>query len=228
MWTRQLALASSSLTSFWFWGCQWWLQLSTDLPWFLSVEIWFNASCTWSVITMILLYIPCTSKPPTAIHSHSWSTGNTGGTSKQYFYTQNSYFLWWNNNIACAYWGEISKYSLVSVSFLKSLKYLVNNIFPQLQNYDSEATLYSSYPAGFAEQKANGNQKLHEKHIFKNGVLTSLSLNHHFCHQKYSVRHRTQTKIFWSVKWWFVGWASQSQLKHYRQYGNKTSDYKHG
>lgn len=144
MWTRQLALASSSLTSFWFWGCQWWLQLSTDLPWFLSVEIWFNALCTWSVIRLILMYIPCTAKPPTATHSHFWSTGNTGANSKQYFYTQKSYFLWWNNNTVCAYWGEISKYSLVSVSFLKSLKHLVNNIFPQLQNYDSEATLYSS------------------------------------------------------------------------------------
>lgn len=45
---------------------------------------------------MVLMYIPCTPKPSTATHSHSWSTGNTGAVSKQYLHTK-SYFPWGNN-----------------------------------------------------------------------------------------------------------------------------------
>lgn len=230
MWTRQLSLASSSLTSFSFWGCQWWLQPSTDLQCFLSGKIWFNVLCTWSVIRSVQNGSDAHSLHSQTFycHSHSWSAGNTGAVPKQYLNRQNRIFHGKIRHSLCM-WGEISKYSLVSVSFLKSLKHLVNNLFPQLQNYDSEATPYRSFPAGFAEQKANGNQKLHEKHIFKNGVLTSLSLTITSANKNilYNTGHRLG-KIFWSGKWQLMGWGSQSQLKYYGQSGNKTSDYKHG
>lgn len=109
-------------------------------------------------------------------------------------------------------WAEISTYSLVSVAFLKNLKCLVNNLFPQQKNYDWLKPHCTVYPQVVLLSREQMEARNYIKGvIFKDGVLTFWSLTIISANKSilyYTGRRLRMNKAFWSGKWWFMQWLS--------------------